>query len=122
VPELGDDRSSRSARSELCEAQAKADGLSAEELKDELAVILVQRAYILQLQQNNDAAHDLYQSVLTDKPSDQAVVAVASNNIIATRKKDEKLFDSLKVMHGRSVCPLEGTRARDSRCCPRVPA
>lgn len=34
--------------------------------------------------------------MLNDKPSDESVVATASNNIITLRKGNEKLFDSLK--------------------------
>jgi signal recognition particle subunit SRP72 len=72
------------------------EGLSEAEIKDELASVLVQQAYVLQSQEQLDRAHGLYTQVLQSKPSDQAVLATASNNLISLRKQDEKMFDSLK--------------------------
>jgi len=80
----------------LCRATLEADEASPEEIKDELAVLTVQQAYVLQCQGKPAEALQLYLQVLEEKPSDEAVVATASNNIITLRKKDEKIFDSLK--------------------------
>lgn len=80
----------------LCRETLTADEATEEEIKDELAVLTVQQAYILQCQNKPAEALQLYLQVLEDKPSDEAVVATASNNIITLRKKDEKIFDSLK--------------------------
>jgi hypothetical protein len=112
--------------SELCTKTLTADGADADEIKDEMAVMDVQQAYILQCLHKHDDAANIYHSVLNAKfvfslfvscwlalfldvncsivcvlfffsrPSDSAVLATASNNLIALRKKDEKLFDSLK--------------------------
>lgn len=80
----------------LARSHLSADGLSAEEVEDEVAAILVQRAFVLQLQGHTDRANDLYKAVITAKPSDSSVSATASNNLVALRRGDEKVFDSLK--------------------------
>lgn len=81
---------------QLCRETLEADDADQNEIKDELAVLTVQQAYVLQCQNKPTQALQLYLQVLEDKPSDEAVVATASNNIITLRKKDEKIFDSLK--------------------------
>jgi signal recognition particle subunit SRP72 len=65
-------------------------------MRDEMAVLEVQKGFVWQLQGKREEALAVYTAALNDKPSDEAVVATASNNIIAMRRKDEKMFDSLK--------------------------
>jgi len=79
----------------LCRRTLEEEGADEQTIKEELAVIRVQKAYILQVQGKNEQAMAVYVDVLNDKP-DEAVLAVCCNNIISLRRKDEKLFDSLK--------------------------
>ncbi|CAF3344191.1 unnamed protein product [Rotaria sp. Silwood1] len=53
----------------------------------------VQLAYCLQQQDKNVEALTLYNDVLKSKPTDLAVIAVASNNL-AVLNRDQNLFDS----------------------------
>eukprot|EP00741_Cyanophora_paradoxa_P019543 tig00021127_g18865.t1 len=73
----------------------EADDFGEEEIADELAAIAVQLAYVRHLRGEEDAALEGYQAVLKSKPSDPAVAAVASNNVISI-KKDKNLFDAMK--------------------------
>jgi len=82
--------------SNLCKTTLESEDYSQEEIDNELAVMRVQLAYLYQVMNRSDEAAKLYGEVLTSKPSDAGVVAVASNNIVSLRKKDEKLFDSIK--------------------------
>jgi len=66
-------------------------------LEDELSNILCQRAYIQQLLGQKDEATEIYNKVLKTKPSDETVVAIADNNLVAL-KKDGSLFDSQKKL------------------------
>mmetsp|Transcript_22936 Transcript_22936/g.39296 ORF Transcript_22936/g.39296 Transcript_22936/m.39296 type:complete len:654 (+) Transcript_22936:53-2014(+) len=79
----------------VCRDSMTADDATEDEIADELAVLLVQSGYVAQMLGNADDAMQLYNSVLKNKPSDAAVAAVASNNIVSL-KKERNLFDSLK--------------------------
>ncbi|XP_076102018.1 signal recognition particle subunit SRP72-like [Mytilus galloprovincialis] len=68
-----------------------------EEIEEELGIIRVQLAYVLQKQGRKDEAVKLNNQVTKNKPSDMAVMAVLSNNII-TLNKDQNVFDSKKRM------------------------
>ena len=80
----------------LAQTSLKADGLSDAKIADELAILKVQEAYLLQRTRQPEAALTLYNAVLHQHPSDSAVVSVASNNVISLRSGEEKVFDSLK--------------------------
>uniref|UniRef100_A0A0B7AE88 Signal recognition particle subunit SRP72 n=1 Tax=Arion vulgaris TaxID=1028688 RepID=A0A0B7AE88_9EUPU len=67
--------------------------MSEEELDEELAIIRVQRGYVLQCQNKNDLAAQLYNLVMKTKPSDVGLVAVVFNNVV-TINKDQNIFDS----------------------------
>ncbi|PRP73489.1 signal recognition particle protein [Planoprotostelium fungivorum] len=71
---------------------------SEEDLNDELAGILCQRGYLQQLGGQTDLASQTYQTVLKNKPSDEAVAAVAENNLVAAKKEQSSLFDSHKKL------------------------
>jgi len=73
-----------------------------EELKDEMALLSIQKGYLLQLQGHAEEAMNIYTATLNDKPTDEATVATALNNIVTLRGKEEKLFDSLKRMERAS--------------------
>ena len=57
----------------------------------------------------------MYTAILNDKPSDEAVVATASNNIITLRQKGEKIFDSLKRSERAAKVPAAKLSARQNR-------
>lgn len=80
---------------ELCKKTLEENDATEEEIEAELGVIKVQHAYVLQLLGRNDKAMKLYNHVLKSKPSDLAIAAVASNNIV-TLNKDQNVFDSKK--------------------------
>lgn len=46
----------------------------------------VQQAYCLQMMSKEKEAASIYQNVLKDKPSDQALVAIASNNLVVINR------------------------------------
>jgi signal recognition particle subunit SRP72 len=66
-----------------------------EDIDAELGVIRVQLGYVLQKMGKKDEGMKLYNQVLKQKPSDMAVSAVASNNIVSLNK-DVNVFDSKK--------------------------
>ena len=41
------------------------------------------------------------------RPSDAAVIATASNNVVTLRKKEERLFDSVKRLERALKVPVE---------------
>lgn len=86
---------------ECCRAVLADDDYTEQESNNELAPLLAQMAYVLQLQGQTAKAEDLYRQVIDNKPSDKAVVAIASNNILTVRadKKEEKYFHSLNTLN-----------------------
>jgi signal recognition particle subunit SRP72 len=82
---------------QVCRKTLQEDGASEEEIQDELAIVLVQMGYCLQMMGREAEAMELYNSVLKSKPSDAAALAVASNNFVSI-KRNHELFDSLKKL------------------------
>ncbi|KAG0234023.1 hypothetical protein B0O80DRAFT_430162 [Mortierella sp. GBAus27b] len=66
-----------------------------EEIEQEMAILVVQTAYVHQLLGHAEKARDLYQSVLKIKALEVTVPAVAANNLVVLQKEDD-LFDSHK--------------------------
>ncbi|KAI8596977.1 hypothetical protein EDD21DRAFT_327606 [Dissophora ornata] len=66
-----------------------------EEIEQEMAILVVQTAYVYQLMGRVEQARELYQSVLKIKALEVTVPAVAANNLVAIQKEDD-LFDSNK--------------------------
>ncbi|KAF9356270.1 hypothetical protein BGX26_005492 [Mortierella sp. AD094] len=66
-----------------------------EEIEQEMAIIVVQTAYVHQLLGHAEQARELYLSVLKIKALEVTVPAVAANNLVAIQK-EEDLFDSHK--------------------------
>ena len=75
-----------------CKETAKVEKWSESELNDEMNILNCQLAYLAQLQLSPEA-EKMYSSVLSNKPSDKVVVAVANNNI-STLHGNQNLFDS----------------------------
>ncbi|KAJ3098071.1 hypothetical protein HDU97_004330 [Phlyctochytrium planicorne] len=78
-----------------CTDILRADGCSDDVIAKELTIIVTQLAYVYQQLGRTKEAEDLFLSILAEKPSDNAVVAVASNNLVAL-KGNHDLFDSVK--------------------------
>lgn len=66
-----------------------------DDIDDEIAIIKVQLAYCLQMQGKIKEATAIYVDALKQKSSDAALIAVASNNMVAINK-DQNVFDSKK--------------------------
>ncbi|XP_037729383.1 signal recognition particle subunit SRP72 [Drosophila subpulchrella] len=79
----------------LCREFLEEEGASEEEIIEEVDVIRVQLAYVLQLQGKIKEAGTIYADCLRHKPKDAALVAVASNNSVVINK-DQNVFDSKK--------------------------
>ncbi|XP_011166899.1 signal recognition particle subunit SRP72 [Solenopsis invicta] len=90
----------------MCKEGLEEDGISEEEIENELCVIRVQLGYCLQLQGREKEAHALYTAALKAKPDDIALVAVASNNLVCLNK-DQNVFDSKKRMKSATHESLE---------------
>lgn len=82
------------------------EGITEEEIENELGLIKVQLGYCLQLQGREKEAQVFYASALKTKPKDIALVAVASNNLV-TLNKDQNVFDSKKRMKNATHDSLE---------------
>ncbi|XP_045493552.1 signal recognition particle subunit SRP72 [Colias croceus] len=89
-----------------CSESVIDDGGTEEEAKEEAAIIRVQQAYCLQQVGKEKEAANLYHNVLKDKPSDQALVAIASNNLVVINR-DTNVFDSRKRMKAATQDGLE---------------
>ena len=81
----------------MCRKTLEEDGLTEEDIEDELAIIRVQLGYALQLQGRTSEAQQLYQKVLKVKPSDAALVAIAANNSAALNGT-QNVFDSRRKL------------------------
>jgi len=66
-----------------------------EAMEEEMVVIKTQLAFVLQMRGRTNEANNIYNSVLKQRDADQAVLAVASNNIV-TLNRDQNIFDSKK--------------------------
>ncbi|EDS26725.1 signal recognition particle 72 kDa protein [Culex quinquefasciatus] len=81
----------------LCREFLEEDGATEEDIMDEVAIIKVQLAYCLQMQGKSKEASAIYTDALKHKTNDQALTAVASNNLVVINK-DQNMFDSKKKM------------------------
>ncbi|XP_041976354.1 signal recognition particle subunit SRP72 [Aricia agestis] len=91
---------------QTCSESVLEDGGTEEEAKEEAAIIRVQQAYCLQQMGKEKEAGAIYHNVLKDKPSDQALVAIASNNLVVINR-DGNVFDSRKRMKAATQDGLE---------------
>jgi len=81
----------------LCRDSLEEEGASEEELVNELAPIQVQLAFVKQQLGKSEEAYEMYNTVIKSRPTDEAVKAVASNNVVSI-KQDHQLFDSIKKL------------------------
>ncbi|CAH2107685.1 unnamed protein product [Euphydryas editha] len=91
---------------QTCSESVIEDGGTEEEAKEEAAIIRVQQAYCQQQMGKEKEAATIYHNVLKDKPSDQALIAIASNNLVVINR-DTNVFDSRKRMKAATQDGLE---------------
>lgn len=82
------------------------ESMTEEDIVNELAIIRVQLAYCLQMQGRNKEASAIYAETLKNKPTDPALIAVASNNSVVINK-DQNVFDSKKKIRSALVDAVE---------------
>lgn len=82
------------------------ESMTEEDILNELAIIRVQLAYCLQMQGRNKEASSIYAETLKNKPTDAALMAVASNNSVVINK-DQNVFDSKKKIRNAMVDAVE---------------
>jgi signal recognition particle subunit SRP72 len=80
--------------------------MTEEDIQNELAIIRVQLAFCLQMQGRNKEASVIYAETLKNKPTDPALIAVASNNAVVINK-DQNVFDSKKKIRNAMVDAVE---------------
>ncbi|XP_023323895.1 signal recognition particle subunit SRP72 isoform X1 [Eurytemora carolleeae] len=108
------------AEVELVAAESQArqflaeEGDSAEDIEQEVGIIRVQLAYVLQKQGKEKEAQNIYNSVLKSKPDDIGLVAVASNNLLAINR-DQNIFDSKKRIKAATAEGLDQKLTRKQR-------
>lgn len=90
----------------MCKEGLEEDGVTEEEIENELGIIRVQLGCCLQLLGREKEAQTLYTAVLKSKPDDIALVAVANNNLVCLNK-DQNVFDSKKRMKSATHESLE---------------
>ena len=91
---------------EICKKTLLEEDFTEEEIDSELAVMNVQLALVYQLNGNTEEALNMYNSILKTKPSDGAMAAVASNNVVVIHKARD-VFDSKKKMKVATSVGLE---------------
>lgn len=99
---------------ELCKKSLEEEDIPEEEIESELGVIRTQMGYALQMKGKPDQALKLYNQVLKQRPTDIALAAVASNNVV-TINKDQNVFDSKKKMKTATSEGLE-YKLNSSQC------
>lgn len=82
------------------------ESMTEEDIENELAIIRVQLAYCLQMQGRAKEASVIYAETLKNKPTDPALIAVASNNSVVINK-DQNVFDSKKKIRSALIDAVE---------------
>jgi len=90
----------------MCREFLEEDGATEEDIQNELGIIKVQLAYCLQMQGRTKEAAQIYTDIIKSKPSDPALIAVASNNSVVINK-DQNMFDSKKKIRAAMVDACE---------------
>uniref|UniRef100_A0A2K6WMX9 Signal recognition particle subunit SRP72 n=1 Tax=Onchocerca volvulus TaxID=6282 RepID=A0A2K6WMX9_ONCVO len=81
----------------LCSNTLIEEGLSEEEIEEELSVIRVQKAFVLQMLGRKDDALKIYLRVQNLNPSDKCVIAMVANNIPSCRA-EQNLLEARKKL------------------------
>uniref|UniRef100_A0A915Q1D7 Signal recognition particle subunit SRP72 n=1 Tax=Setaria digitata TaxID=48799 RepID=A0A915Q1D7_9BILA len=91
----------------LCSNTLVEEGLSEEEIEEELSVIRVQKAFVLQMLGKKDDALKIYLRVQDLNPSDKSVIAVVTNNIPSCRT-EQNLLEARKKL--KTVLQVESSK------------
>eukprot|EP01059_Diplonema_ambulator_P001612 TRINITY_DN11382_c0_g1_i1.p1 TRINITY_DN11382_c0_g1~~TRINITY_DN11382_c0_g1_i1.p1 ORF type:complete len:638 (+),score=242.96 TRINITY_DN11382_c0_g1_i1:36-1916(+) len=94
---------------------AKEDGATEEQLKDYLATVNVQTAYIAAQRGETDRAEQILNEVLKTKPTSLSTFAVASNNICALQKEGASVFDAFKRLKPLREAQFDARLSKDQR-------
>ncbi|VDM57345.1 unnamed protein product [Angiostrongylus costaricensis] len=81
----------------LCRETLSEEGLDEEEVEDELAVLCVQRAYVLHKLGRKNEAIELYRTLQAAGPSDIGVIVTLANNL-ASAMKDQNIADARRKL------------------------
>ncbi|VDK88685.1 unnamed protein product [Litomosoides sigmodontis] len=81
----------------LCSDTLVEEGLSEEEIEEELSFIRVQKAFVLQMLGRRDDALKIYLRIQNLNPSDKSVIAVVTNNIPSCRL-EQNLLEARKKL------------------------
>ncbi|KAK9696615.1 Signal recognition particle subunit SRP72 [Basidiobolus ranarum] len=81
----------------MCRVSLSGEDYTEEEIEQELSSIVIQLAYVYQMQGKTQQAVEMYSSVLKTKNADATVVAISANNLVAIKKKED-LFESVKKL------------------------
>ncbi|VDM47444.1 unnamed protein product [Toxocara canis] len=81
----------------ICGETLSEEGLSEEEIEDELSVIRVQKAFVLQRLGQVDEALKIYLRIQELNPSDKSVLATVVNNIPSARR-EQNLLEARKKL------------------------
>lgn len=81
----------------LCRETLSEEGLDEEEVEDELAVLCVQRAYVLHKLGRRNEAIELYRTLQASGPSDIGVIVTLANNL-ASAMKEQSIADSRRKL------------------------
>ncbi|KAG5462105.1 MAG: hypothetical protein BJ554DRAFT_5600 [Olpidium bornovanus] len=90
------------------------DHFTSEEKEQELAPILVQKSYIAQMRGLDSDFAKTYQEVISSRNADEAISAVASNNLVACYGCKD-LFDSAKKLRAANAEKLQHRLLRSQR-------
>ncbi|EPB77045.1 SRP72 RNA-binding domain protein [Ancylostoma ceylanicum] len=80
-----------------CRETLSEEGLDEDEIEDELAMLRVQRAFVLHKMGRKKEAIEIYKALQAAGPSDVSVMVTVSNNM-ASALKDQSLTDSRKKL------------------------
>ncbi|KAM7535130.1 hypothetical protein Aperf_G00000093553 [Anoplocephala perfoliata] len=91
----------------LCKETFEDDSeVTEEQIKEELAPIRAQMGFILQKQHEEEAASEIYHTILREKSGDPSLMAVISNNLVCINK-DQNVFDTKKRIKAASIDGLQ---------------
>lgn len=91
----------------VCNDTLAEEGLAEEEIEEELSVIRVQKAFVLQKLGQNDNALNIYLRIQDLNPSDKSVAATVANNIPSSRA-EQNLLEARKKL--KVALQVEGSK------------
>lgn len=93
----------------MCREAVIEEGLTDEEIEDELSVIRVQKAFVLQKLGRSEEALKIYIRIQEINPSDKSVMATMVNNIPSSRREQNLLEARKKLKTALQIDPTKLT-------------